>query len=204
MHADNSLTLTAFRDSDWAGCKESIHSLTGYCILFGQSLISWKCKKQPTVSKSSAEAEYRRMADTCCELTWLLNLLHTFDIDNPTPVTMYCDSKSALYIASNSVFHERTKHIEIDCHIVWEKLQQGIINTADVSTSPQPADMFTKALSSASLTQFCSKLGICNFFQTSNLRGAVTDSVHDNAHDKNKTYQVENADCMLTVLPARC
>lgn len=138
--------------------------------MFGDSLISWKCKKQPTVSKSSAEAEYRSMADTCCELTWLLNLFKVFGIHNLTPVSLHCDSKSALYISYNSVFHERTKHIEIDCHIVREKFQLGLIQPVHITTALQPADIFTKALPSHSLVSFITKLGVCNFFQTSNLR----------------------------------
>lgn len=130
MPAANACTLHAYCDSDWAGCKESRHSLTGYCFLVGNSLISWKCKKQPTVSKSPAEAEYRSMADTCCEIAWLLNLFRAFEIDSLTPVTLHCDSKLALYIASNSVFNERTKHIEIDCHLVREKLQNCYYSSA--------------------------------------------------------------------------
>ena len=172
--ANTPWTLTAYCDSDWGGCKTSRQSLTGYCIMFSNSLIYWKCKKQHTVSRSSAEAEYRCMADTCCEITWLLHLFKAFGILNLTPVQLLCDSKSALYIASNSVYHERTKHIELDCHLVREKLQLGIIKTAHIDSVQQPADLLTKALSSASLSFLLSKLGVVNYFQPSNLRGDVT------------------------------
>lgn len=91
MVASNNFTLSAYCDSDWAGDKETRHSLTGYCIKFGASVISWKCKKQHTISKSSAEAEYRSMADTCCEITWLLNVFKAFGINNLTHVTLHCD-----------------------------------------------------------------------------------------------------------------
>lgn len=199
MSSSGTPTLTAFCDSDWGGCKLSRQSLTGYCVKFGSSLISWKCKKQPTVSRSSTEAEYRSMADTCCEITWLLSLFKTFGYYNLTPVSFYCDSKSALYIASNSVFHERTKHIDIDCHIVREKLQQGVISTCHISTTLQPADMFTKALSAAQLQYFCSKLGVCNLFQPSNLRGAVTDtSVLQNHNTANKDLNNSTAQLAST------
>lgn len=104
ISAQGSLHLTAFSDSDWADCPESGQSLTGFCIMLGSSLVSWRSKKQHTVSRSSAESEYRSMADTCCEITWLLALLKDFNIAHLSPVTLYCDNKSALYIASNPVF----------------------------------------------------------------------------------------------------
>lgn len=68
------LTLIAYSDSEWGGFKTFRQSLTGYCIIFRQYLISWKCKKQHTISRYSAEAEYRCMADTCREITWLLHI----------------------------------------------------------------------------------------------------------------------------------
>lgn len=69
------------------------------------------------------------MASTCCEVTCLLTLIHDFDIIHSQPALLYCDRKAALYIAANLVFHERTKHIEIDYHLVREKIQAGIIHT---------------------------------------------------------------------------
>lgn len=113
------------------------------------------------------------MADTCCELNWLLNLFMDFGITNLTHVQLFCDNKSALHIALNHVFHERTKHIDIDCHIVREKRLNGIISTSHIATDQQPSDVFTKTLASEQLQFLVSKLGVCNLFQTFNLRENV-------------------------------
>lgn len=120
MPANNPPILIEFCDSDRGGCKESGQSLTGYCIKCSDSYLM-KVQEETNSVKSSAEAEYRSMADTCCELTWLLNLFKEFGVHNLTHVKLHCDNKSGFYISSNSVFHERTKHMEIDRHIVREK-----------------------------------------------------------------------------------
>ncbi|KAK2992543.1 hypothetical protein RJ640_004317 [Escallonia rubra] len=96
----------------------------------GNCPISWRTKKQPTVSRASAEAEYRLMAITTCELTWLKSFLLSLGVHHDRPIRLFCDNQAALHIASNPVFHERTKHIEIDCHYVREQLLAGNISTA--------------------------------------------------------------------------
>nr|GEY03384.1 hypothetical protein [Tanacetum cinerariifolium] len=103
-------------------------------------------KKQSTLSRSSAEAEYRSMAFATCEVMWLSNLLGDMGVKNLLPVVMYCDNSSALQIAANPVFHEKSKHFEIDVHLVREKVASGVIKTEKIHTSQQIADILTKGL----------------------------------------------------------
>ncbi|GJS85052.1 ribonuclease H-like domain-containing protein [Tanacetum coccineum] len=118
------------------------------------SLITWKSKKQSTLSRSSAEAEYRSMASATCEVIWLSNLLGDMGVKNLLPVVLYCDNSSALQIGANPVFHEKSKHFEIDVHLVREKVASGVIVTEKIHTSQQIADVLTKALGSKQHDEF--------------------------------------------------
>lgn len=121
-------------------------STSGYCVLVEGNLISWKSKKQNVVARSSVEAEYRAMALVTCELIWLKQLLKELHFEEARPMTLICHYQAALHIASNLVFHARTKHIEIDCHFVREKIESGNIVTSFVNSNDQLADVFTKSL----------------------------------------------------------
>uniref|UniRef100_A0A2N9HKR1 Reverse transcriptase Ty1/copia-type domain-containing protein n=1 Tax=Fagus sylvatica TaxID=28930 RepID=A0A2N9HKR1_FAGSY len=167
----SSLSLYGFSDADWAGCPDTRHSTTGYCIYLGANCISWASKKQATVSRSSAEAEYRSMSTTTAELTWLLYLLRDIGIHLPNPPVLFCDNTSALHMTVNPVFHARTKHIELDVHFVREKVAAGALVTRFVPTHLQIADIFTKALSKDSFQRLRSKLGVM-LPPTSSLRGS--------------------------------
>ncbi|XP_031271078.1 uncharacterized protein LOC116129447 [Pistacia vera] len=156
--ARSSLALQAFSDSDWARCIDTRHSVTGFCVFLGSSLINRKAKKQPTVSRSSSKVEYRALASTACELQWLRYLLQDLHVDHPQFALIFCDNKSALQIAANPTFHERTKHIEIDCHLVREKVHNGLLHLMPYSSTDQLVDVFTKPLAVAPFHAIISKL----------------------------------------------
>lgn len=127
LSASSKLVLNAYCDLDWASCLMTRRSVTGYCIKLGDSLICSKSKKQNIVSRSSVEAKYRCMASIVAELVWLKGLIEELGIKHEIPAALFCGNQAALQIAANLVFHERTKHIEIDCHFMREKIQKGVV-----------------------------------------------------------------------------
>ncbi|XP_074290436.1 uncharacterized protein LOC141617153 [Silene latifolia] len=135
---------------------------SGWLVFLGASPISWKTKKQQTVSLSSVEAEYRAMATLLCELKWVKGLLLSLGVSFASPMNVYSDSQSAIQLAQNPVFHERTKHIEIDCHFIRDAITDRLIRPSHVSTKGQIADIFTKALTSSQFVFLLRKLGILN------------------------------------------
>ncbi|KAL5771261.1 hypothetical protein ACOSP7_015415 [Xanthoceras sorbifolium] len=104
------------------------------------------------------------MAQSVCEIMWIYQLLTEIGLKTSVPAKLWCDNQAALHIASNHVFHERTKHIEIDCHFVREKIQQGLISTGYVKTGEQLGDIFTKALNGVRVDYLCNKLGMINIY----------------------------------------
>jgi hypothetical protein len=141
------LELRAYSDADYDSDPTYHKSVTSFRIFLGDSLISWKSKKQSIVSQSSTEAEYRDMASTTKEIVWLRWLLADMGVFLSHPTPMYCDNQSSIQIAHNSVFHEQTKHIEIDCHLTRHHLKHDTITLPYVSSSLQIADFFTKSQS---------------------------------------------------------
>ncbi|KAJ0886596.1 putative RNA-directed DNA polymerase [Helianthus annuus] len=159
---EGGMNLLSYCDADWLGCPLSRKSRTGYLLSLGGAPITWKSKKQSVVSRSSAEAEYRAMATTVSEVIWARWMLSELDAKQGEPTVLFCDNQAARHIANNPVFHERTKHVEMDCYFVRERVESKEVEPVYISSKNQVADFLTKVLGAQHLNSLLSKLGIRN------------------------------------------
>jgi len=114
--------LQAYSDSDWAVDRDDRRSVGAYCIYMGSNLISWSCKQQPTMARSSIKTEYKAIANAATKLTWFKSILHELGLPSLHRLILWRDNISATYLTSNPIFHARTKHIEIDFHFVLDQV----------------------------------------------------------------------------------
>lgn len=122
LRPSSQLDLVVYSDIDWAGCPATRKSTSGYAVFLSDNLISWSSKRQSTISHSSAEAEYRAIANAVAEATSLRQLLGELRTPLRQATLVYCDNISTVYMSSNLVQHQRTKHVEIDLHFVRERV----------------------------------------------------------------------------------
>nr|GEU84055.1 putative RNA-directed DNA polymerase, eukaryota, reverse transcriptase zinc-binding domain protein [Tanacetum cinerariifolium] len=158
LFSSSTTNLVAYSDANWAGCPTTRRS--GYCIFLGNNLLSWSAKRQQTLSRFSAEAEYRGGANDVAETCWLRNLLRELHTSFSFATFVYCDNVIAVYLSFNPVQHQRTKHVEIDIHFVHDLVATGQVWVLHVPSRYQFADIFTKELPSTLLEEFRSSLNV--------------------------------------------
>ena len=156
--------LEVYTDADWAGSPIDRKSTSGLCSYVWGNLVTWRSKKQQVVARSSAEAEFRALAQGICEGIWLRRLLGELQVTYYGPIKMMCDNQSAIAIAKNPVHHDRTKHIEVDRHFIYEKIEDKTISMTYVPSRFQTADILTKALFRPNFIELSSKLGLMNIY----------------------------------------
>ncbi|GKF36908.1 ribonuclease H-like domain-containing protein [Tanacetum coccineum] len=152
--------LIAYSDADWAGCPAMRRSTSGYCVFLGDNLLTWSSKRQDTLSRSNAEAEYRRVVNAVAETSWIRNLLRELHTPLFTATLVYCDNVSVVYMSANPVQHQRTKHIEIDIHFVHDKVAAGHVRVLHVPSRFQYADIIIKGLPYLLFADFRSSLSV--------------------------------------------
>lgn len=156
----SSFTLRAFSVAGWASDPDDRRSTSGYYLFLGPNLISWCSKKQVLVARSTSEAEYRSIALSTTELLWVQSLLQEIKVPF-TKSILYSDNLSAIALTHSPVLHARTKHMELDIHIIREKVVSQTLLVEHVPAADQIADVLTKPVS---FSVFCSlrrKLIMC-------------------------------------------
>ena len=153
-------TLQGFVDADWASDVNDRKSTSGYVFMLGGAAISWSSKKQAAVALSSTEAEYIAAAHAAKEALWLRRLLTELGMPMISPTTLHIDNQSAIAIARNPEFHDRTKHIEVRYHFLRLLVENEQIAPTYLPTGEQIADALTKGLSREKHEKFSELMGL--------------------------------------------
>jgi hypothetical protein len=149
-----------YTDSDWEGCVSDKKSTSGCCFGLGSEVVSWFSRKQKSVALSSVEAEYTAASQSSYEALWLCKLLVGLFGVHLRPTMIYCDNQSCIKLSENPVFHDRSNHIKIRYHFIWDYVHRGAVELQYISTDEQVVDILTKALGKGKFVFFRDKLGV--------------------------------------------
>ncbi|MEM7375839.1 MAG: Ty1/Copia family ribonuclease HI, partial [Bacteroidota bacterium] len=141
-----SCRIECFVDSDFATDTESRRSTTGYLVFVDGALVSWKSKRQGSVTLSSTEAEYVALSQVACEMKFVHSLLSEMGIKVDTPMIVHEDNQGAIFLAKNEALGQRTKHIDTRYHFTRELIQLGLLNVVYIKSEENMADTMTKNL----------------------------------------------------------
>ena len=144
-----------FTDADWAGDLDSRKSTSGYLFTFAGGAVSWQSKLQKCVALSTTEAEYIAANEAGKEVIWLKNYLNELGVKQADYV-IHCDSQSAIYLSRNSMYHSRTKHIDLRYHWIQDAILNKMFQLRKIHTDKNSSDMLTKVVPRQKL-EFCIK-----------------------------------------------
>ena len=159
--------LHGYTDADYGQDIDDRISVGAYIFFIGNSPISWNSKKQNSTSRSSCESKYRALAQCSCEAIWIRSLFQELKILDHKPTSLFCDNQSSIKLSYNPVFHEKSKHFEIDYHFTRQKVENNTIKVEFIPTQEQPADILTKPLGRTKFEGCRSKLRLQSCMSTS-------------------------------------
>ena len=174
------VTLQTFSDVDWASDPDDRRSVGAYCVYLGNNLVSWSCKQQQTVTRSSTESEYKALANAASELQWIKSVLNDLGIPSEHSPILWCDNIGATYLTSNPIFHAHAKHIKIDFHYVCDQVMRGQLIVRFISSKDQYVDALTKPLPSVRFHTLRDNLKVWSL--PFRLQGRVEEQVEEKEH----------------------
>jgi hypothetical protein len=157
--APNTTRFVDYCDSDLVGDVDTSKSTTGMMFFLGDCLVNWQSLKQKVVI-SSYEEEYIATTTAVTQTLWLSRMLAELLSRKMNVVELKVDGKSALVLAKNPVFHERSKHIHIKYHFIRDCLEDGSIKASHIATTDQLADILTKSLGKSKFQEMRERIGL--------------------------------------------